>query len=129
MGRLSRKNFGSFDSDAFGQVAGLVNISALQVGYKVGKKLKRDGVDERLKVFAHIFNFQGIIEQGCSLAVSPADKADDSSAAGLSFEQIGDNFFELAASVGQSHNRHLFINESNGPMLHLAGGITFSMDI
>src|ERR1039458_2017295 len=49
--------------------------------------------------------------------------------AGFYFLHVGDYFFVGALVGGEKYHGHILVDEGNGAVLHLGGGIAFGMDV
>ncbi len=52
-----------FHGDAFGQIAGLIDIATAAVGDLVGEQLGGNGIEERIKILMHIGKIKDIVGQ------------------------------------------------------------------
>src|SRR3989338_5496000 len=109
-----------FNGNAFCQVAGLVNITAAQSSYVIGKKLERNSAYYRGEHFKRFGNVDHVVGHLADFFVAPRGDGDNWTPSRLDFLDVGYHFFINAVLRNDEQRRKIFINQSNRAGLHLS---------
>src|SRR3989338_8177612 len=118
-----------FNGNAFCQVAGLVNITAAQSSYVIGKKLERNSTyywSEHLKRFGNVDHVVGHL---ADFFVAPRGNSDNRSAACLDFLDVGYHFFINAVLRNDEQRRKIFVNQGDWAVFHLSGRVRLGVAV
>lgn len=120
---------GLFDSDGFGQITGLVNVGAVLEGNVVGEELAGDGVGDAGEGIANRGKKKGIGGDFVQMGSIVGSEGEDRAAPGFDLHEVAEHFVEGVPVAAHGDDGKIGVDEGDGPVLHLSGGITLSIDI
>ena len=118
-----------FHSNALREVPRLVNIGALDDRYVIGEELKGNGEHQRGVDAVDLRHLDDVAGRGAcygALVVSEDIELAAPCPHGL---YVGLELLEELVRGGDNDNRHVGVNERDGPVLELSGGIALSVDV
>ena len=119
----------SLDSDAFCQVAGLVDIALFDERDVVGEPLQRHDGDERLNGFVGVGDGKEVGCQAFERGIAFGAHDDDFPFAGADFLDVGEGFGVEWAAGGDENGGGVFVDEGDRAVFHFGGGVSFRMNI
>src|SRR5499427_540804 len=115
--------------DALGEVARLIHVTASEDGHVVGQELKRDDGQERREELGGRGDGQHVIGPAAHLVIAAIADGDDLAAPRAHFLDVAHHAVVARVSRSEGDDRHPLVDERDGPVLHLAGGVAFRVDV
>ena len=119
----------SLDGDALGEVAGLVDVAALEPGHVVGQKLQGDDGEQGLDDLGDIGNGQENVGKGSESLVALGADGDHRAIAGADLFDVGEGLGVQRAARSDEDGGSGRVDQRNRAMLHLGCGIALSVDV
>src|SRR5262249_45765339 len=115
------------DRDGFGEVAGLVDVTAAAHSDVIGEQLQWNDFQQRRKQLGRWGNFDYMVGCLARKVIAGSDDGDDNAVAGAHLLNVGDALFVKSDGLGitfivsRKHNdRKVFVDQRVGAMLHFA---------
>ena len=89
----------------------------------VGEQLKRDDREQRDEALLGVGNLQREVGEVAHVGVALGDYADDPALARLYLLDVAEHLVVVAPLGGDDHGGHLVVDECDGSVLHLCGGV------
>ena len=119
----------SLHSNAFGQVARLVDIPVQLHGNVIAQQLEWNRAQDGHERIISRVDFDGVVRNAGHLLVPFGDHSDDFASARLHLLNVGQYFFIVGILRGHDEHGHVFIDEGNGAVFHFRGRVTLGVDI
>ena len=114
----------------------MVYVAASADGYVVGEELEGDYFEDREEEFGGLGDLDRVLYQVLDLFVAFDRNRDDAAAASGYFLNVAQGFFVLQHArwvvrvfCRDADYREGLVDEGVGAVLHLAGGVTFGVDV
>ncbi len=120
---------GSLHGDAFCEVSGLVDVGAFEVGDVVGDELDGDDGEEGLDEVGGVGEGDHDVGEVLEAVVAVGADGDDAAAPGFDLLDVGEGLFVDGVLGAEDHHGELAVDEGDGAVLHLAGGVALGVDV
>src|SRR5215831_20883085 len=118
-----------FHRDALGEVARLIHVTAAEDGHVVGQELKRDDRQERREELGRRGDGQHVIGPAAHLVIAAIADGDDLAAPRAHFLDVAHHAVVARVARSEGDDGHPLVDERDGPVLHLAGGVALRVDV
>src|SRR5262252_2973917 len=115
--------------DALGEIAWLIHVAASEDGHVVGQKLKRDDRQERREELGGRGDGQHVVGPAAHLMIAAIADGDDLAAPRAHFLDVAHHAVVARVTRSEGDDGHPLVDERDGPVLHLAGGVAFRVDV
>src|SRR6516162_7524814 len=115
--------------DAFGQVARFVDVAPAQHSAVVREELQRNYGEQRGEDFMVGGNIDHVVHQPRQVSVAGAGYGDDRAFAGMNLFDVGDYLLVGPVLRDDGHGWETGMDQGDRSMLHLPGGVSFSVNI
>ena len=115
--------------DAFGEVAGLVDIQTLRDAHVIAEKLKGNHGKTADEVAVDLGDIDRKVVGILDIVVPVAGQAHEIGAAGLALGHVADGFLIEIALRQNADDQGVVLDQADGAVLHLAGGIGLAVNI
>ncbi len=119
----------SLDGDAFGEVAGLIDITSEGYGGVVAEELEGDDVEDGLEHVYGLGDVDDVVGVVMDLFIAFCGDGDDGSAAGFDLLHGADVLFVEAVLGADADGGGLGIYEGDDAVFELAGGEACGVDV
>ncbi len=107
----------------------MVNIQTADRGYMISQKLQGQDCQDGRQHPRRIRQPEDMVSHVPDELVSVGCDRNDHAAAGLGLLDLRDHLLVPGIPGDQANDRHAFVDERDGAVFHLAGGVTLGMDI
>src|ERR1700730_7481921 len=118
-----------FHRDALGEVARLVDIATPCHGYVIREKLEGDDRHQGRQELRCRGHDERVVRSADHLLIPSMADDDDTASPRLDLLHVSYHAVVAAVSRSESDHRHALIDERDGTMLHLPGGIALGVDV